>query len=194
MKETEIGSLPKDLAEAIRYRTTTHPKYIELARKRAAFVRNGNYALAMQTFQAMKKVEDIIIQESIKSYTKEVVRVEELIRSMPEDDRLMMNAYGSMLSMVADMFDALIMDVNQLLNKYHADYRIEMFDKLAQLGKEAKRQVSVLDNARTEDTYYTNLYGDTCDKIYEMTLNKCKSFINKMTKHEESVKKKSKKQ
>jgi hypothetical protein len=192
MKEININSLPKDVAEEIKKKLVHEPKYMELARKRAEFARNGNYVLAMQTFDAMKKVEQIVTQEYAKRYMYEVVRVQDLISSMEEEDRDLMNAYGAMLSIVADMFDTLIMDANQLLNKYHADYRIEMFDKLAKLGKEAKKQVQLLDNAKTEDKYYINLYGDTCDKTYEMTLNKSKSFINKMKKHEESVNKKTK--
>ena len=64
-----------------------------------------------------------------------------------------------------------------------------MFDKLKALGAEAKSFLRMLDNSNP-DQFYLNLFGDTVDKLYEMSFNKARSFVNKLRKHEESVSKK----
>ena len=78
--------------------------------------------------------------------------------------------------------------MNQLLKKYHPTYRIETFDQVVELGKEARERVKMLDNY-AKDTYYTNTYGTTVDKLFEMVFNKVKSFISKIKKREENAKK-----
>ena len=80
-------------------------------------------------------------------------------------------------------------NLNQLLKKYHPTFRIESFDKVAELSNEASGIVKMLDRY-SEDEYYTNTYGTVVDNLFEMCFNKAKSFIGKIKKNEERANKK----
>lgn len=175
MENIDFNSIPDDLKKIIKKKIENNPKYMELARRRSLYIQNGNYMMAMMTSEAMAKVEELIRKHIISEYAADVIKVDTLTKQMNDDDKGKMNTYGNMLSMVVDMFDTLTMETNQLLKKYHPNYRIEMFDKLIELGKEAKMHVKIRD-AAVRDKYCIDLYGDTCDKLFEMCYNKSKSF------------------
>ena len=181
-----IQDLPKELANELVKKARQHDSYIKLMNRRNDYIKTGQYFLAMQTYNAMVEVEETILKVYIENYTSEVKMLTELTSSMQEEDKDMMNALGSLLTMLADMLETAVSDSNQLLNKYHPDYRIEMFDKLVQLGKEARNHVRLLDLARPHK-YYTDLYGETTDKLYELSINKAKSFVNKLNKYEKKT-------
>lgn len=64
-----------------------------------------------------------------------------------------------------------------------------MFDKLVEIGKEAKRHVRMLDDYQA-DEFYMQAYGDAADNLCELAVNKAKGFIRKVKKHEETANKK----
>lgn len=188
-KKITLKDLPQDVVNEFKKELLKNEKYRELSNLRQAYIRTGNYMKAMQLFETMNKIEDIFAEQYASMYTREVRKIDELIASMSEEDQTVMHTYGNMLTMLADMLDTAVMDANQLLDKYHPDYHIEMFDKLKALGAEAKSFLRMLDNSNP-DQFYLNLFGDTVDKLYEMSFNKARSFVTKLRKHEESVSKK----
>lgn len=181
-----INDLPKELANELVKKARQHDSYIKLMKRRNDYISTGQYVLAMQTFKAMSDVEETILKTYMENYTAEVRMLTDLTSSMQQEDKDMMNALGSLLTMLADMLETAVSDSNQLLNKYHPEYRIEMFDKLVKLGQEARSHVRLLDLARPSE-YYTNLYGDTTDKLYELSINKAKSFVNKLNRYEKKL-------
>lgn len=184
--------LPKEALDIIRKQIQQNPRYIELSRKRNEFIKRGNYMMAMKTFEATSKVEDLCKQEYMKVYANEVRLMSDLVKTMSEDDQMLMNIYGNLLCMLVDITEISILNTNQLLHKYHPSYRMDMFDKIAELGEAAKNHVKIYDSV-VRDDYHQNLYGDTADKMYELCFNKSKSFINKLQKHSERINKKNRK-
>lgn len=180
--------LSEKYIEELRKKIRRTPEYVKMENKRLAFLREFRFVEAVNIAKAMKDVEDRSIKTYIENLERESKSVRELTDTMVEQDRDTMNIYGNMLVMLCDLIETTSIEMNQLLKKYHPTYRIETFDQVVELGKEARERVKMLDNY-AKDTYYTNTYGTTVDKLFEMVFNKVKSFISKIKKREENAKK-----
>lgn len=191
-RKLTIEELPKEIVDGMMSKIHKHPKYIGLAKKKAMYLKNGNYFLAMEATKAMEKIVKECLAEYIKHYEGECKKVNELTDSMTDEDRDTMAALGNSIVMMADCLETICMDCNGLLNKYHPNFRIEMFDKLQELANEARSHVRLIDGYENSDYYY-NLYGDSADKLKDLIVNKGKSFVNKLKAYEERTKKKIKK-
>ncbi len=191
-RKLTIEELPKEIVDGMMKKINKHPKYLDLAQKKAMYLKNGNYFLAMETAKAMEKIVKECLANYIKHYEGECKKVNELTDSMTDEDRDMMSALGNSIVMMADCLETICMDCNELLHKYHPNFRIEMFDKLVELANESRVHVRLIDGYENSDYYY-NLYGDSADKLKDLIVNKGKSFVNKLKAYEERTKKKIKK-
>lgn len=192
MKKKEhltINDLTPEVVESMREEIRASKEYQSLLIKKNNLLKQCRYMEAMNLSRTMEEVETLAIKEYLRHYEGEVRKVNELTASMTEEDKEMMSAYGNSLVMLADVMETMCIECNQLIQKYHPSFRIEMFDKLTELGKEAKKHVRMLDDYSTDD-FYTSAYGDATDKLCEMAVNKAKGFIRKIKRHEESVNKK----
>lgn len=181
--------LTKEQLDDIRAKILANKDYQKYVAKRAEHLRRGEMAQAMRVTKMMDEVERKAMHYYIAEANRYKAKVNDLIKTMSEEDQDLMCVYGDALVFLADVLESLVIEVNQILGRTHPDFRIEMFDRLVELGKEAKKHVRLLDY-HEEDTYYVNLYGDTADKLNTMIVNQSKSFVSKIRKHEESVNKK----
>lgn len=55
-RKLTIEELPKEIVDGMMDKIYKHPKYIGLAQKKAMYLKNGNYFLAMETTKAMEKI------------------------------------------------------------------------------------------------------------------------------------------
>ena len=189
--ETNYG-LPKEVIDELKKEIRKHRQYQILQERKRMFVVNQNYALAMQTQEMIDRFEKKNLDDCVKIYLNNVKNVGQMVKGMNKDDMDMMCAYGYSVVMLADSLDTILMEVDQLMKKYYPGYKIHAFDKLKQLGKESKNCLSLVEGLGGNDPYYMNLYGDSADKLTEMIVNKAKSFLNKVNRHEESINKKAK--
>lgn len=182
MNSLKIEDLPREVKNGIMKRVHEHPKYISLAETKAMYIRMGNYMLAMQVSKSMADIETECLEAYIRNYEDDVKKVSELTDCMSREDKEYITALGNSLVMLADVLETLTIETNELLKKYHPSYRVEMFDTLNNLATEAKSHVRKLDEYKS-DVFYTNLYGDTVDKLTDMIINKGKSFTRKVKQH-----------
>lgn len=166
-----------------------NPHYQKYIAQRAEYIRKGEIMKAMQMTERIKKLEKRSYEIYLKQFKEHKVQVATLLETMPEHDKEMLSVLGDSLVMLADVLETLVIEVNQVIERNHPTFRIEHFDKLTELGKEAKKQIRMLDMRETEQ-YYINLYGDTVDNLTEMIINKARSFVTKIKKHEERTSKK----
>ena len=184
--------LPKEVIDELKKEIRKHRQYQVLQERKRMFVVNQNYVLAMQTQEMIDRFEKKSLDDCVKIYLNNVKNVGQMVKGMNKDDMDMMCAYGYSVVMLADSLDTILMETDQLMKKYYPDYKIHAFDKLKQLGKESKNCLSLVEGLGGNDPYYMNLYGDSADKLTEMIVNKAKSFLNKVNRHEESINKKAK--
>lgn len=154
-------------------------EYKELEQRKNKLYRSFRFVEANKIIKMMNEVEERCVRKYVEYYMVESKKVSELIDVMTEEDRDRMNTYGNMLIMVCDIVETANIEMNQLLKKYHPTFRIESFDKVAELSNEASGIVKMLDRY-SEDEYYTNTYGTVVDNLFEMCFNKAKSFIGKI--------------
>lgn len=185
----DIMKINEKLRKQIIAKVRNTEEYKILEDKKNKLYLSFRFAEANKVIKMMKEVEERCINKYIKHYAYETKKVSELIDVMTEEDRDRMNTYGNMLIMVCDIVETANIEMNQLLKKYHPTFRIESFDKVAELSNEASGIVKMLDRY-SEDEYYTNTYGTVVDNLFEMCFNKAKSFIGKIKKNEERANKK----
>lgn len=182
--------LPKEVIEEFKKEIRNHPRFKRLHEKKKVFINTQNYVMAMQMQDMIDRFEKQIFEQCVKTYMDRVKNVGEMVRGMNKEDMDMMCAYGYSIVLLSDSLDTILMETDQLMAKYYPGYKIHAFDKLKQLGKEAKNCMSLVDGLGGNDPYYMNLYGTSADKLTEMIVNKAKSFLTKVNRHEESVNKK----
>lgn len=88
-----------------------------------------------------------------------------------------MNIYTNTIIFLCDMIEILSSDSDQILKKYHPDYNIEMFNKIIQVGKEAKNHIKFM--SENTDMIYQVSFANGADDISELLMNKVKAFIRK---------------
>lgn len=181
--------LSEKFIEELRKKIRKSKEYSTLEKRRSELLLSFRFVEANHLTKAMREIEDKSIKTYIDNLESESKSVRELTDSMTEEDRDTMNIYGNMLVMLCDLMESTSINMNSLLKKYHPTYRVTTFDQVVELGKEARERVRMLDSY-SSDTYYTNTYGTTADKLYEMVFNKVKSFISKIKSREERSKNK----
>ena len=102
---------------------------------------------------------------------------------MSEEDREKMNIYTNAIIFLCDIIETLSIESDEILKKYHPDYNLEMFNKISQVGKEAKSHVKFMSD--NTDMIYQISFADEADDISELLFNKVKSFIRKLRKKSE---------
>ena len=182
-------NIPDEQMQDILARIRNTKDYQKYVTKRAEHIRRCEMAHAMRITKLMEELERRSLKYYIQADTQHKEKVNDLLQVMPEKDQDLMAAYGDAVVMLADVLETLISEINQLLNKYHPEFRIEMFDKLHELSEEAKKQVRLLDTQGYSDAYM-NLYGITTDKLTQMVVNQAKSFVNKVKNNAERLTKK----
>lgn len=188
-REITIDSLSAEELASLKANIREQKEYKALLLKKSDLLKRGRYVEAMNLSQAIAEVEERCIRTYLQKHQGETVKVKSLIESMTPEEQEMMSAYGNALVMLADVMETMTIECNTLIQKYHPKTRIEMFDKLTEIGKEAKKHVRMLDDYSSDD-YYTSAYGDATDNLAEMAVNKAKGFIRKIKRHEERANKK----
>lgn len=120
-----------------------------------------------------EKVIDNYIEETIKE--SDSFSLEEA--GIPVNDIKKVNEYALTMFMACDIIQSCIIDINDLLHKTDKDLYYEQFDDIKQISEIVK---SKLDFLQKNSTYMNNVFwGDKCDDMYSMILNKARAIIRK---------------
>lgn len=136
MEKLTINDLPEDVLERMRRAIREDSQMIALKNKHSQYIINRQYAKAVLLKEKMQKIEDRVIREYLDSYEGETDNMQSLMSDMSPEDREYINTCTNAIILICDMIETFTMDFNQVLKKYHPDYRLEMYDKIMQLCKE----------------------------------------------------------
>lgn len=181
-KELTINDLPADVVERMRGIINADSRMVELRRKHAFLLREHCYMEAVGLKQKIEGIERKVINDYLAEYKGQAESMDNLMREMSDEDRDEISVLTNCVIFLCDMVETFTMDCDAILKKYHPDYRIEMFDKIAECGKAAKEQVEFM-SRNTGLAYQTAFAGDA-DKITEMVRNKARSFVRKLKRKE----------
>lgn len=178
MNKLTINDLPSDVVEQMRLAIRTDSQMQSLQKKKESAIRARDYVGAARLSKLIKDVEERVINIYLAEYKGQVGRMENLMVDMSDKDREDMNIYTNAIIFFCDMIESLSIESDQLLKKYHPDYNLEMFNKIIQVGKEAKQHVKFM--SENTDMLYQVTFADKADDVMELLLNKVKSFIRKL--------------
>lgn len=184
MEKLTVNDLPEDVVERMRRAIREDSQMIALKEKHSRYVINRQYAKAVMLKQKMQEIEERVIREYLDSYEGETEDMSNLMREMSSEDREYINTCTNAIILLCDMIETFSMDFNQVLKKYHPDYRLEMCDKVIQVGKEAKAHVKFM--SECTDNVYQCSFADSADDITELVRNKARSLIRKVKAKEEN--------
>lgn len=177
MERLSIKDVPSDMLQQIRNQFESDVQIRQLRIKQNLLQRTGNFAKAMElgkTIESLyEKVIDSYIEEAIKE--SDSFSLEEA--GIPVNDIKKVNEYAVTMFMACDIIQSCIIDINDLLHKTDKDLHYEQFNDIKQISEMVKSKLAFLQN---NSTYMNNVFwGDKCDDMYSMMLNKAKAIIRK---------------
>lgn len=173
-----IADLPESTVERMRQAIREDKKMVELEKRHTNLIRAQRYMDAFRIKRMMNEIEEKVINMYLAEYEGQTESMYNFMQEMNDEDRDEMNILVNSIIMLCDMIDTFTLDCNELLKKYHPDYRIEMFDKVIDYGKAVKEQMDFM--AKNTDMVYQCAFADDADKITELVKNKVKSFVRKL--------------
>lgn len=182
MNKLTINDLPPEVVNRMRDMISSDEKIINMRNKKLDLLRCRDYIGAQKISSMINAIESRVINQYLADYEGQSERMNNLMGDMSEADREEINILTNSIIFLCDTIETWSMDFNAILQKYHPDYKIEMYNKIIQLGKEAKEQVEFM--SKNTDMVYQVAFADSGDEITIHILNKVKSFIKKLRRKE----------
>lgn len=173
-----INDLPADVVAQIKKGIREEPQMQILLQKKSQALKAYNYVEVSRLAKLIKEVETRVINNYLANYKGQSERMDTLMADMSDEDRENMNIYTNTIIFLCDMIEILSSDSDQILKKYHPDYNIEMFNKIIQVGEEAKNHIKFM--SENTDMIYQVSFANGADDISELLMNKVKAFIRKL--------------
>lgn len=173
-----INDLPADVVEQMKKGIREEPQMQVLLQKKSQALKDYNYVEVSCLAKLIKEVETRVINNYLANYKGQSERMDTLMADMSDEDRENMNIYTNAIIFLCDMIEILSSDSDQILKKYHPDYNLEMFNKIIQVGEEAKRHIKFM--SENTDMIYQVTFANGADDISELLMNKVKAFIRKL--------------
>lgn len=173
-----INDLPADVVEQMKKGIREEPQMQVLLQKKSQALKDYNYVEVSRLAKLIKEVETRVINNYLANYKGQSERMNTLMADMSDEDRENMNIYTNAIIFLCDMIEILSSDSDQILKKYHPDYNIEMFNKIIQVGEEAKNHIKFM--SENTDMIYQISFANGADDISELLMNKVKAFIRKL--------------
>lgn len=173
-----INDLPTQVVDEMRRMINEDKQMVALKQKHNTLIKQRRFMESMKFAQMMKDIETRVINQYLAEYEGQSERMDTLFKDMSDEDKEKMTTCTNAIIFLSDMLESFTMDANQILKKYHPDYRIEMFDKLAQLGNEAKEQVKFM--SKYTDMDFQCVFADNADNLTTLVFNKVRSFNKKL--------------
>ncbi|EGN00242.1 hypothetical protein HMPREF1017_00768 [Bacteroides ovatus 3_8_47FAA] len=178
-----INDLPPDVVGQMKQAIRKDSAIQALQKKRNNALRSNNYIEASKLSKLIDDVETRTINQYLSEYKGQAKRMDILMTDMSKEDRESMNVYTNAIIFLCDIIETLSIESDDILKKYHPDYNLEMFNKISQIGKEAKSHIKFMSD--NTDMVYQISFADEADDISELLFNKVKSFIRKLRRKNE---------
>lgn len=177
MERLRIKDVPSEMLQQIRNQFESDVQIRQLRIKQNLLQRTGNFAKAMELGKTIENLYEKVIDNYIEETIKESDSFSLEEAGIPVNDIKKVNEYALTMFMACDIIQSCIIDINDLLHKTDKDLYYEQFDDIKQISEIVK---SKLDFLQKNSTYMNNVFwGDKCDDMYSMILNKARAIIRK---------------
>lgn len=152
-----------------------HPKAIALNKKRNKFMAAGEHIRAIKVTQDIEELREIVFKRWFDELLQEARQVDIQNLNLPDEVKSKMNTYYVTLFMACDIINCCVVDMDNLIQKFHKDLAVEMFDDFIEMSRKAKEKIAMF---QRNTGFLNDIYwGDKCDDIYDMMQNKAKKII-----------------
>lgn len=186
--EMTVEQLPKSIQDKLTETIELNPLIKSLRAKLENARKKHDYVTMARLQHNIMELKRHIESEYMKQNLEMRKRVAEFKCNMSDEDQEILSIHSNMIILLADMLESCVMEVNEVFERNNPAWRIEMFDRLKQLGRECADQIKWM--SQETDDFYQLTFADTADNVTEMVRNKVKSLLRKVYKHNDSKKRK----
>lgn len=179
----EVNNIPQDVIEKILIDIRKKPEYVKLQNQKAEYTKKCQFIKAAQIGKILKDIEVKAVSDYVNGVIKMQTEADALFRRMTEEDSDMLSVCAYAIGMCADVIESMVIDMDSIYKKYSATPITKHYDALRAFGREAKNYVRYIDGSITQDDFYCDKFGDACDNLHELTINKAKGFIRKVREY-----------
>lgn len=129
----------------------------------------------------MQQLRHYVEEEYMKQNLAFRKRLSDFKNNMSDDDQEILAVNSNMVILLADMLETSVMEINEVFTRNNPAWRVEMFDRLQELGRECADQIRWM--SKETDEYYQNTFADVADNITLMVRNKVKSLLRRTYEH-----------
>lgn len=172
----ELRELPLHVQEDVRKAINTNPQVIALKQKQVELYKRGKFVEALDIAKTIEKITQNVVDGICTQRTS----LGEIFKEMSQEDIERANVACNTIIMLSDIIETQSMELNQVLHKYRPDMDVDMYDRFAMLGKEAKEQMAFM--SKFTNNLYQVKFGDVADNLCEMITNKVRKLLRMVAK------------
>lgn len=150
----------------------------EFKEKKIRAIRARNYLEANRITSLLKELEENTLRNLLQSAETEKIELGKLMSSMTEAEVERLNTNINAIIFLCDTIESLADDSNDLLKKYYPDYRIEMYDRIIKMGKEAHSHMLCM--ATSTNLFFQEEFADHADDFQTFIINKVRGTLRKI--------------
>ena len=170
----DLTGLPLQVQRDIEREINRNPTVIKYRESQRDLQKRGKFLEAMRIGAMLADVEESVKQGMMVRQK----RMGEIYKSMTPEEIETVNTACNTIIMLSDIIETQVMEINQAVKKHYPDYRVVMYDRFVELGKEAKEQMRYL--ASWTNNLYQIKFGDVADELTEMITNKVRKLLRKV--------------
>lgn len=172
-----VKDIPQELLDRIKLQFDSEPKVQELRVQQQMLMRTGKYDKALELAQRIEYLYNKCVYEYMAESERQVEQMDASSIDMPVSERERMMKLLLVCFMCSDIMKSSVQDIDSILYKYANGYRIDMFDDMKQLMGMCESKLSFLQ--KNSDYLKDLVWGEKCDNMYDMMLNKAGSIMRK---------------
>lgn len=170
--------VPLKEQEKLRLAFCNNPSIKQLETIAADYLKKGDFIKALETKKEITAQWEYVKEVHLKTYhdtVQEAVKLSEI--GLPEDKLQVLIQNMLVIFMSCDIIETAYLNANEVLKKFNPDYSLDNFNDIKSVIEVVKNHLKFL---QSETGYMDDfIWGDSCDKQYDMMKNKAKSIISK---------------
>ena len=155
--------------------TTNDPKYQELSKRYNALVKAQKFVQSGIALHLMQERRDEISRIVRGSIVEEQVQIKDMMKDMPKESVNNLVLWTNSIVVMSDWIELLTMRINEVVSEKDPSARVEMFDKIIAVGKEAKNHVDFM--GETTSMAFRTDFADNSDAMLEKFLEDVSNFL-----------------
>ncbi|MCR4774585.1 MAG: hypothetical protein K5854_09550 [Prevotella sp.] len=179
-KNLSLSDVPQELIDEVTKQFEANGTVRRLRFEQQNATRNHDFVRAL----VLGRKIDALFKEAVFNVLKEADKADRVLfmsnLGLTSDDEESLMKLIMVLFMCSDFIESAVMNIDETLHKYDANVYFEAFDDIRQLSKLSKAKLARL---RQLSNYLNNpAWGDGCDNMYNMLLNKAGALLRKLDK------------